>query len=107
MALKERYLERALELFKSTIASARELQLHDYLFRGFDGLSAVLALEGEIELAARYLGLAERIFRESGRQLRDSIAHDIALERIGCTISTSKRDALMTEGERFDAYGPI
>ena len=62
VALKERYLERALELFKSTIASARELQLHDYLFRGFDGLSAVLALEGEIELAARYLGLAERIF---------------------------------------------
>ena len=61
IALKDGRLDRAMELFKNTIASARELQLHDYLFRGFDGLSATLALKGEIKAAARYLGLAERL----------------------------------------------
>ncbi len=98
VALKDGRLDEAFEQFKTTVHAAIDLQLHDYLFRGFDGISAVLALKGEVEPAARYLGLAERLFRESGRELRDSIAYDSALHSIESALSSSRFSELLAEG---------
>lgn len=106
VALKADRLDEAFEHFAATIDAALELGLQQYVFRGFHGLAAVLALGGELERGARYLGLAERLFRESGRELRDSIAYDVAAEEIAA-ISPERRTALLAEGAQLSVEDAI
>lgn len=103
VALKDGRLSEAFESFVATIDEALELRLHDFVFRGFHGIAAVLALHGDCESALRYLGLAERLFRESGRELRDSIAYDIALPAVESQVPEARVAALLAEGSRMDA----
>lgn len=103
VALKDGRLQEAFDDFAATIDAALELRLQDYTFRGFHGISAVLALDGDVESAARYLGLAERLFQESGRELRDSIAYDIALRALESAIPSPRRAELLAEGARLRA----
>lgn len=103
VALKDGRLDDAFEAFRETIGDALDLRLQDYVFRGFDGVAAVLALRGDMPRAARYLGLAQRIFRESGRELRDSIAYDIAAPAIGAGLEARRRAELLAEGESHAA----
>lgn len=98
VALVDGRLPEAFEGFRETVGDALELRLHDYAFRGFDGIAAVFALRGDAPRAARYLGLAQRIFRDSGRELRDSMAYDTALAAIGSAIDADRRAALFAEG---------
>ncbi|HEY5427368.1 MAG TPA: adenylate/guanylate cyclase domain-containing protein [Candidatus Tumulicola sp.] len=103
VALKDGRLQEAFDDFAATIDAALELRLHDFAFRGFHGIGAVLALAGDLESAARYLGLAERLFQESGRELRDSIAYDVALRALESAIPAPRRIALFADGARLDA----
>jgi predicted ATPase/class 3 adenylate cyclase len=110
VALKEGNLEEALAEFLATLDAANELQVKDYVARAFHGLAAILALEGANELAARFLGLADRLFEESGRELRDSIAYEIAARSLEATLPEQKRSALREEGARMhvaDALGEL
>jgi tetratricopeptide (TPR) repeat protein len=102
VALKGGRLDEAFEQFKDTVEMARELQLHDYLFRGFYGISAALALKGDAERASKYLRLAERIFRESGRELRDSVAYDVAITSLEAAIPPSEWTSFVAEPDEFD-----
>ena len=101
VALKEGLLKEALEEFRGTLHSAIELQLKDYVARAFHGVAAVQALDGEVEQAARCLGLADRLFEESGRELRDSIAYDVAAQALDMAVPQSKQSALREEGARM------
>ncbi len=101
LALREGRREEALAEFLATLDDANELQLKDYVARAFHGLAAVQALEGANELAARLLGLADRLFEESGRELRDSIAYDIAAQSLEAMLPESRRMALREEGARM------
>lgn len=98
VALKLGRLDDAFTRFKSTIGQALSLQLEDYQFRGFDGVSAVLALGGDMQRAGEYLGLADRLFAGSGRQLRDSIAHDIAVETIEASVAPALKQSWLSRG---------
>jgi predicted ATPase/class 3 adenylate cyclase len=98
VALKDGRLDEAFEHFAATLDAAFDLRLQDYVFRSFDGLSAVLALQGDAATAARYLGLAERLFRESGRELRDSIAYDVSREALAALLPPAALDALLAQG---------
>ena len=75
--------------------------MKDYGARAFHGLAAVQALEGANELAARFLGLADRLFEESGRELRDSIAYDMAAQCLEAIMPEPERAALRAEGARM------
>ena len=83
VALREGCRDEAFAEFIATLEDANELQLKDYVARAIHGLAAIQALEGATELAARLLGFADRLFAESGRELRDSIAYDIAAQCAG------------------------
>jgi predicted ATPase/class 3 adenylate cyclase len=106
VALQDGRLGEALESFAATIESACELRLQDYAFRGFHGLSACLALGGDVESAAVYLGLAEKLFRESGRELRDSIAYDVALDAIR-SLPQARQTELLEEGARLSTQAGL
>jgi len=93
--LKRGELSEAFDLFKTTIEEAIALGLHDYLFRGFDGISAVLALSARLPEAVQYLRLADRLFDTSGRKLRDSVAFEVASGAIDVRASADVRKALL------------
>jgi predicted ATPase/class 3 adenylate cyclase len=101
VALKEGRRDEARTEFLATLDDATELQVKDYVARAFHGLAALQALDGENEEAARFLGLADRLFDESGRQLRDSIAYDIAASSLEAMLSEAQRAALRAEGARM------
>ncbi len=101
VALKEGRRDEALAEFFATLEAATEIQLKDYIARAFHGLAAIEALDGAGELAARLLGLADRLFEESGRELRDSIAYDIAAQSLETTLPEPRRAALREEGARM------
>ncbi len=101
VALREGRRDEALAEFLATLDDANELQLKDYIARAFHGLAAIQALEGANELAARLLGLADRLFEESGRELRDSIAYDIAAQSLEKSLPDAQRAALRDEGARM------
>lgn len=99
-ALADGRLDVALEQFRSTIDVALELHLQTYVFRGLYGVSAVLARRGVLDDAARFLGLAEKMFRESGRALRDSIAYDVASRALEA-LEQPEQQTLLAQGERL------
>jgi hypothetical protein len=101
VALKEGNLPEALDEFMATLDAANELQVKDYVARALHGLAAVEALKGANELAARFLGLADRLFEESGRELRDSIAYEIAARSLEAKLPEPRRSALREEGARM------
>ena len=101
VALKEGRRDEALSEFLATLDAANDLQLKDYVARAFHGLAALQTLEGANELAARFLGLADRLFEESGRELRDSIAYDMAAQSLDATLPEALRAALREEGARM------
>ncbi len=101
VALREGCRDEAFAEFIATLDDANELQLKDYVARAIHGLAAIQALEGATELAARLLGLADRLFAESGRELRDSIAYDIAAQTLAETLPEPQRVALREEGARM------
>jgi predicted ATPase/class 3 adenylate cyclase len=101
VALREGRRDEALAEFLATLDDANELQLKDYVARAFHGLAAVQALDGANELAARLLGLADRLFEESGRELRDSVAYDIAAQSLEEMVPEPQRAALREEGARM------
>jgi predicted ATPase len=98
VALKEGQIQEAYEAFRATLGAAMDLQLKDYIARALHGFAAIQAIGGKTELAARYLGLADRLFDESGRELRDSVAYDIAAQSIERAVPKPKRVALREEG---------
>jgi predicted ATPase/transcriptional regulator with XRE-family HTH domain len=98
VALKENRLNEAAQEFYATLELARELQLKHYVARALHGLAAIQATNGNAEMAARFLGLADRLFDESGRKLRDSIAYDIAAQSIAAVVPEPRRSALLDEG---------
>ena len=98
IALKEGRLDDAFGEFVTTLREADELQLKDYVARALHGVAAVRAERGDAEAAARFLGLADRLFQESGRELRDSIAYEIAARAIEAAIVEPRRSALREEG---------
>lgn len=101
VALKEARQSEALEEFVATLNAAMELQLKDYVARAFHGIAAVEAIEGRPELAQRLLGLADRIFEESGRVLRDSVAYDVASQSLEAMLPAAQQSALREEGARM------
>ena len=82
----------------ATLRAALELQLKIYVARALHGIAAVEALEGDPELSQRLLGLADRLFAESGREIRDSVAYDIALTTIQTALSETRQSELRAEG---------
>jgi tetratricopeptide (TPR) repeat protein len=92
----------AREGFVSTFREARDLRAKDYLARALHGIAAVEAIEGRSDVALRLLGLADRLFRESGRQLHDSIAYEIATAKLDSKIPETLRTKLRQEGEGID-----
>jgi predicted ATPase/class 3 adenylate cyclase len=101
VALKEARPSEALEEFVATLNAAMELQLKDYVARAFHGIAAVEAIEGRTELGQRLLGLADRIFEESGRVLRDSVAYDVASHALEVALPPDRQSALREEGARM------
>ena len=98
IALKEGRLDDAFGEFVTTLREADELQLKDYVARALHGVAAVRAERGDVEAAARFLGLADRLFQESGRELRDSIAYEIAARAVEAAVVEPRRSALREEG---------
>ena len=101
VALKEGRTSDARELFVATLEIAKELQLKDYIARALHGIAALEALNANAETAAQFLGLADRLFQESGRELRDSIAYEIAVQSIDATLPEPQRAALLQQGARL------
>jgi predicted ATPase/class 3 adenylate cyclase len=101
VALRDGDFERARVEFFATLQPAMELRLKDYIARAFHGFAALQALNGESELAVKWLGLADRLFRESGRELRDSLAYDIAARAVREALDEATRAALREEGARM------
>jgi predicted ATPase/class 3 adenylate cyclase len=101
VALKQERRTEALAEFLATLHTAMELRLKNYVARAFHGIAAVEALEGNPELGQRLLGLADRLYAESGRELRDSVAYDVALNTIEAAVPESRRSALREEGARM------
>jgi predicted ATPase/class 3 adenylate cyclase len=106
-ALREGDLERARVEFSATLQSATELRLKDYVARALHGFAALQALNGESELAVKWLGLADRLFRESGRELRDSLAYDIAAQSAGEVLDESTSAALREEGAQMEVADAV
>lgn len=110
VALKEGRFDEALQEFLATLDVANELQLKDYVARAFHGIAAIEAQEGAMEIAARFLGLADRLFDESGRELHDSIAYDLAAQSLDAAMPELERSALRTQGAHMqvaDALGEL
>jgi predicted ATPase len=101
VALKQSRLPDALEEFVATLNAATELQLKDYVARAFHGIAAVEAIEDRVDLAERLLGLADRLFEESGRKLRDSVAYEVASQSLQAAMSSAKQSALREEGAQM------
>ncbi len=106
VALKEERLSDALDEFLATLDAAMDLQLKDYIARAFHGIAAVEAMSGEFDLAQRLLGLADRLFEESGRELRDSLAYDVAEASLE-SIPKDRRAALLDEGARMNVADAV
>ncbi len=107
VALKEARLDDALAEFVGTLDAAGELQAKDYVARAFHGIAAVAASHGASEVAARFLGRADRLFEESGRRLRDSVAYDLANEKLDAVFSERERRALGDEGASMNVSDAI
>jgi predicted ATPase/class 3 adenylate cyclase len=107
VALREGDLERARAEFVATLELATELRLKQYIARAFHGFAALQALNGESERAVKWLGLADRLFRESGRELRDSLAYDIAAESAREALDESTREALREEGAQMEVEDAV
>ena len=106
VALKEERLSDALDEFLATLDAAMELQLKDYVARAFHGIAAVEAISGHFDLAQRLLGLADRLFEESGRELRDSLAYDVAAASLE-SMPGERRSALLDEGARMSVADAV
>jgi predicted ATPase len=102
VALKEGCRKEALEQFTVTLQTARELQLKDYIARAVQGIAAVHALQGDPEAAARLLGLADRLCAESGRELHDSMAYEVAVQSLAAGLPEPRRSELHAEGSRME-----
>jgi predicted ATPase/class 3 adenylate cyclase len=98
VALREGRRAEALEQYVATLETARALQLQDYVVRALHGVAAVRALEGDPEAAARLVGLTERMSAETGRDLHDDIAYEIALEYLVAALPEARRAELQAEG---------
>lgn len=96
IALVEGRRDDAYAEFAATLTMAQQLQLKHYVARALHGMAALLA-STDVESAARFLGLADRLFSESGRVLRDSVAYDIAAQAIEA-VAEPRRSALVREG---------
>ncbi len=101
VALVEGRFQQAREEFLATLDIAMELQLKDYIARAFHGIAAIEARGGDAVLAARLLGLADRLFDESGRELRDSLAYDIAFRALEGRMPELQRSSLREEGRKM------
>ncbi|HEV3092402.1 MAG TPA: adenylate/guanylate cyclase domain-containing protein [Candidatus Cybelea sp.] len=101
LGLAERRLSEARSGFLETLRGARELRIKDYIARALHGAAAIEVLEGDAETAARFLGLADRLFAESGRELVDSLDYDEAVALIETRLSAARRSALAAEGARM------
>ena len=99
--LNEGRLDEALQHFLSTLRIAKELQAKDYVARALHGLAAIKAQERDFESALRFLGLADRLFSESGRELRDSTAYDVAARLIDAEIPAARQSELRALGARM------
>ncbi|HLY01974.1 MAG TPA: adenylate/guanylate cyclase domain-containing protein [Candidatus Cybelea sp.] len=107
VALREGDLEQARVEFFATLQTATELHLKDYVARALHGFAALQALNGESELAVKWLGLADRLFRESGRELRDSLAYDMAAQSAHEALDEATRAALREEGARMEVADAV
>jgi hypothetical protein len=107
VALKQARLTDAYTEFLATLHAAMDLQLKNYIARAFHGIAAVEALEGNPELGQRLLGVADRLFAESGRELHDSIAYDVAVTTIVSALPEMRRTALRDEGARMSVIDAI
>jgi predicted ATPase/Tfp pilus assembly protein PilF len=107
VALEEQRYEEAEREFLATLRSANQLWLRDYVARALHGIAAIRALQGDAETAARFLGVADRLFEESGRELRDSIAYDIAAQSIAATLPEPRRCLLLQEGALMPVSGAL
>lgn len=107
VALKERRLEDALKECLATLHAAREFRLSDYFARAFHGIAAVLALQGDLPTATRFLGFADRLFERSGRRLHDSFAYEVAAAEISARVPELRRAALMAEGAAMRAEAAL
>jgi predicted ATPase/class 3 adenylate cyclase len=101
VALKEGRLDEALSEFLATLDVANELQLKDYVARAFHGIAAIEAQDGAPQVAARFLGLADRLFEESGRELHDSVAYDLAMQLLDSMMPGPERADLRERGARM------
>jgi tetratricopeptide (TPR) repeat protein len=101
VALKEGRLDEALQEYLATLDAANELRLKDYVARAFHGIAAIEAQGGAVEIAARFLGLADRLFEESGRELRDSVAYEVAAQMLDAAMPQARRASLSEEGARM------
>lgn len=99
VALVQKRSKRALSSYVATLTTAEELGLEAYLFRSLHGVAAALCANGEAEEAARYLALGEKLFRESGRVLRDSLAYEMAAQAIRTAVPADRLLELHDEGE--------
>jgi predicted ATPase/class 3 adenylate cyclase len=102
VASKEGRNDEALQQFTAMLQIARELQLKDYTARALHGIAAVDALTDDPERAARLLGLADRISAETGRELHDGIAYEIASNAVAAALSESRRAELQAEGAQME-----
>jgi predicted ATPase/class 3 adenylate cyclase len=102
VALMEGRRDEALGEFLATLNIANELQLKDYVARALHGIAAVEAQAGAAGIAARFLGLADRLFEESGRELHDSIAYDMAMQLLDTAMSEMQRANLREDGARME-----
>ncbi|HEY1883765.1 MAG TPA: adenylate/guanylate cyclase domain-containing protein [Candidatus Cybelea sp.] len=100
--LEEGRFHAALEGFMATLHDASELHAKDYIARALHGIAAVKATDGESDLALRLLGMADRLFRESGRELHDSIAYEMAVTKLEAAMPETRRAALRQEGAQMD-----
>ncbi len=94
-------LREAQRQFMATLEIACALQLKDYIARALHGLAAIKANDGNFEDAARFLGLADRLFAESGRELRDSTAYDVAAGLIEQKVPAARLAELRAQGARM------
>ncbi len=101
VALKEGRLDDALAEFLATLDAAGELRVKDYVARALHGIAAIEARDGATDAAARFLGLADRLFEESGRELHDSIAYDLAVESLDAAMPRAQVSALREQGAQM------
>jgi predicted ATPase/DNA-binding XRE family transcriptional regulator len=99
IALLEGRSDEAFAEFLGTLHAARQLHLKHYVARALHGIAATVA-PGYPENAARLLGLADRLFEESGRVLRDSVAYDIAARSIALSLSAQQISNCLEEGRQ-------